>query len=226
VLLAQGEFTRALAATAKAVELTPASDPRRADLLQQLRKCEVGLNVSSLLEAALQGKVKVASAHAALDFAQLCQQPYRQLYVASARFYDDAFAADSKLANDPRVPNRYNAACAAALAGCGRGKDAAELDDAERARLRGQALDWLRADLTDWGKVLMEDDIAKTRPVVIQRLEHWLKDADLAGVRGDALAKLPEAECQPWRDLWVNLDKTLATARNQAKRELKDDKKD
>jgi tetratricopeptide (TPR) repeat protein len=226
VLLAEGEFAKAWAATAKALELMPASHPRRAALLQQLGKCAVGLKVSSLLEAALQGKVKVTSAHSALDLAQLCQQSYRKLYVASARFYNDAFAADAKLANDVRVPNRYNAACSAALAGCGRGKDAAELDDAQRARLRGQALNWLRADLTAWGKVLLEDDIAKTRPVMIQRLEYWLKDADLAGVRGDALAKLPETERQPWRDLWTDFEKTLAGARGQTARKRKDENKD
>ena len=42
---------------------------------------------------------------------------------------------------------RYNAACAAALAGSGRGHDTGKLKDDELARLRKQALDWLRADL-------------------------------------------------------------------------------
>jgi tetratricopeptide (TPR) repeat protein len=226
VLLAQGEFAKAWAATAKAVELTPAGDPLRARRLKQLGKCEVGLNVSSLLEAALQGKVKVASAQSALDLAKLCQRPYRQLHAASVRFYNEAFAADAKLANEVAVPNRIKAACSAALAGCGRGKDAAELDGAERARLRRQALNWLRADLTAWGKVMLEDDIGKTHPVVIKRLEFWIKDVDLAGVRGDALAQLPEMERQPWRDLWADVDKLLQKAREQTTRERKDEKKD
>jgi hypothetical protein len=181
--------------------------------------------VSSLLEAAVQGKVKVVSAHAALDLAQQCRQPYRELHAASARFYDKAFAGDAKPANDVRVPNRYNAACSAALAGCGRGKDAAELDDAERARLRGQALDWLRADLTAWGKLLEEDD-AKGRQLARQQLADWPQDVDLAAVRGEALVKLPESERQPWRDLWADVEKTLAKARAKTGPKGKGDKKD
>src|SRR5437763_2953473 len=47
------------------------------------------------------------------------------------------------LAADPRTSVHYNAACAAALAGCGQGKDADQSDEKERGRLRRQALDWL-----------------------------------------------------------------------------------
>jgi hypothetical protein len=46
-----------------------------------------------------------------------------------------------------RSVHRYNAACAAALAACGQGKDSAKRDAQERARLRRQALDWLREGL-------------------------------------------------------------------------------
>jgi hypothetical protein len=50
---------------------------------------------------------------------------------------------------EPNMPGaqqyRYNAACCAALAAGGQGKDADKLDDKERARLREQACDWLRA---------------------------------------------------------------------------------
>ena len=42
----------------------------------------------------------------------------------------------------------------AALAAGGFGGDATRLDAAERARLRGQALVWLRDDLGLWGKQL------------------------------------------------------------------------
>jgi hypothetical protein len=34
-------------------------------------------------------------------------------------------------------------------------------------------------------------------------MRRWLTDPDLAGVRGpEALARLPEAERQPWQKLW------------------------
>jgi hypothetical protein len=225
VLLAQGDFAKALVATADAVDRMPAGHPQRALLLDQLRTCEIYLNLNSVLESALQSKVTVASAPTAVKLAQLCQQPYRQLHAASARFYAEAFAADDKLANDLQAQNRYNAACSAALAGCGRGKDAMGLDGAERARLRGNALRWLRADLTSVGNWLLEDGTGKTRPVVVQRLEHWLKDPDFADVRGDTLAKLPEMEREPWRNLWTEVEKTLAAARKQTTKQRKDEKK-
>ena len=77
--------------------------------------------------------------------------------VAAVQFYTQAFAAHPKLADDLRYCNRYNAACSAAVAGCGQGQDAATLDEAERARLRQQALKWLREDLTAWGQLLEKE---------------------------------------------------------------------
>jgi serine/threonine protein kinase/tetratricopeptide (TPR) repeat protein len=127
---------------------------------------------------------------------------------AAARFYAEAFAAHPKLADDVRLLNRYNAACSAARAGCGQGKDAATLDDAERAQLRRQALDWLRADLAAWGQ-LLDKEPEKARARVQQQLRYWQQDADFAGVRGDALAKLPEAESREWQQLWADVEQTL-----------------
>ena len=116
------------------------------------------------------------------------------------------------LANNPQTGNRYNAACAAALAGCGQGNDADKLDTKERARLRRQALDWLRVDLKAYGQV-MDKSEGKAGPAVAQRMQHWLADADFAGVRGsEALAKLPEAERSAWQDLWSQVADTLARA--------------
>jgi serine/threonine-protein kinase len=132
----------------------------------------------------------------------------RQKPAAAARFYAEAFAAEPKLADDPRFRNRYNAACAAALAGCGQGQDAGKLDDKERARLRKQALAWLRADLEAW-RHLLEKGPDQTRAHVQQTLRHWQQDANFAGVRGDALAKLPEAERQAWQQLWADVEQTL-----------------
>src|SRR5262249_35751333 len=79
----------------------------------------------------------------------------RALPGASAGFYAQAFRALPDAA-ELRTGYRYNAACSAALAGCGKGKHAAELGDEPRARLRGQALDWLKADLAAWSALLDE----------------------------------------------------------------------
>jgi hypothetical protein len=69
----------------------------------------------------------------------------KKRHAAAARFYAAAFGDDPKLADEPRAGHRYNAACYAALAAASRGTDAPKPDAKERARLRGQALGWLRA---------------------------------------------------------------------------------
>jgi hypothetical protein len=121
--------------------------------------------------------------------------------------------------------HRYHAACAAALAGCGQGHDAAGLDANERARLRRQALDWLRADLAAWGRVL-EKDPEKVRSVSAGVLQHWLDDPHLVGLRDpDALAKLPEAERQPWQRLWNDVTDLLSRTQRETPSEKKSDVK-
>jgi hypothetical protein len=101
--------------------------------------------------------------------------------------------------------NRYNAACATALAGCGQGVDADKLSDQERAELRKRALEWLLADLAHWS-AQSKSDKPQERARAEQRLRQWQQDADLAGVRGDALAKLPEGEAAAWKKLWADVD--------------------
>jgi hypothetical protein len=131
-------------------------------------------------------------------------------YFAAAGYYAEAFAARPQLTADVDSPHRYNAACSAALAGCGRGEDAAKLEDPERARLRQQALDWLRADLAAWGQ-LLDKGLDKTG-MAVRTLRWWQQDPDFTGVRGDALAKLPEAERQQWQQLWADVEQTLRNA--------------
>jgi eukaryotic-like serine/threonine-protein kinase len=109
------------------------------------------------------------------------------------------------LAGDLKVQHRYNAACAAALAGCGQGEYAAQLSDKERARLRQQALTWLRADLAQYAPMVAKGP-AHVSAAVYERLQHWQQDIDFAGVRGAALAKLPEAERQRWQKLWAEVE--------------------
>src|SRR5262249_29678241 len=146
----------------------------------------------------LDGKTTPASAAERIELAWLCS--LKRLNRAAARFYEDAFAVEPKLADDQGAAHRYNAACAAALAGCGQGKDTDKLDDKERARLRRQALDWLRADLETIGRLPDKAaDQARSAAEVGKTLRRWQVDTDLAGVREpEALAKLPEAEGRPW----------------------------
>ena len=47
--------------------------------------------------------------------------------------------------------------------------------------------------------------------MVREVLTHGQQDTDLAGIRGDAIAKLPEAERVGWRKLWTEVAARLKT---------------
>jgi serine/threonine-protein kinase len=139
-----------------------------------------------------------------LDLAQMCYN--KKLYAASARFWAQALDADPKLSDDRRAQHAYNAACSAALAVAGQGKNETPPDAATKAKLRRQALAWLEAELAAWSRYLKTGP-PQNRAVVLRIMQHWRKDSDLAAVRGaDALAKLPEAERKDWLALWGEVD--------------------
>ncbi len=164
--------------------------------------------MAAKLPAVLAGKIQPVDAVETLDFAQICYN--KGLQGASARFWAEAFRAEPKLADDMQAHHRYNAACAAALAGCGRGKDEPPLDDASRARWRQQALEWLEADLAAWSKTL-ESGPPQSRLPIHQTLRHWKADPDLVGLRDKgALAKVPKEEQKACRALWAQVDALLA----------------
>jgi hypothetical protein len=162
------------------------------------------------LPAVLAGTAQPADDVERLAFAKMAYDTKR--YAAVARLLAEALDADPKLAADRRAQHRYDTACAAALAAAGEGKDDPKPDDAARAKLRAQALDWLKADLAAWSKVLDAGD-PKARPLVRQVLQHWKADPDLAGVRdGKALEAVSEAERADWRTLWAGVDGLLGDA--------------
>ena len=115
-------------------------------------------------------------------------------HAESARMFAEAFAEDAALAADLAQSHRYNAACSAALAAALGGADAAEW--------RGQALEWLRADLA--AREQAATGLAAT-------LEHWKQDPDFASVR-DRLDDLPKPESEAWGSLWDAVDRSLAAA--------------
>jgi hypothetical protein len=131
-------------------------------------------------------------------------------YAAAARWYAEAFTAHPYLLAGTPTDHRYNAARAAALAGCGR--DAAGLDESSRAGFRRQALGWLRAELEARHR-LLEQQPEKTRWIVAYDMHRWLEDPDFARVRGpEALARLSEPERQEWQQLWADVADMLARA--------------
>ncbi len=117
-----------------------------------------------------------------------------------------------ELEPDPKnFPARHHAACCAALAAAGQGKDADKLEAAERPRLRRQALDWLRADLAFYAR-LLEAGKPADHKLVAERMRQWQADKDFRSVRGAALDKLPDDERKAWQKLWADVADLLKKA--------------
>jgi len=206
----KGKFREALTAKRRGHELGSMDPNWRYPSAQWVAEAERLVELDDKLAAVLSGEANPGAAAEQIEFAWLCLY-YKHQNVAAVRFYADAFAAQPELAADLTKQHRYNAACAAALTGCGKGEDAGSIGDEERARLRLQALDWLRADLESWRK-LLEGDSADARATVVKTLKHWQSDSDLVGVRdAEALAKLPEAEREAWGKLWAEVAELLGS---------------
>jgi serine/threonine-protein kinase len=199
VLRRQGEFRKALVELRRGHELG-SRDPRwRYPSDRWVRQCERLIELDEKLPGFLEGTTAPAGADERIELAQVCA--IRGLYRAAVRFAEEAFAARAKLL----AAHRYSAACYAALAGCGRGKDKTPPDAQERARLRRQALTWLRADLAARAK-RVQTGKPQARAEVLRTLTRWQHDPDLAALRDtDALKRLPADEREAWRKLWADL---------------------
>jgi serine/threonine protein kinase/Flp pilus assembly protein TadD len=243
----KGQFTEALVHLRCGHELVSKNPRWRNPSAQWVRNCERLVELDGKLPAILKGQKEPTDSAECLALAQLCQMPCKQRYAAAVRFFREAFEKEPKLADDRDVQPRYHAACAAALAAAGQGKDAAHLDSKERGRLRWQARDWLRADLTQWIKH-MENGSPQVRPRVPttlpdwlqtffvqmdsplsrvpRTLADWLQDSDLASVRDEAaLANLATEEQPGWRQLWADVTSTLTRMRPEHKEQEKSAKK-
>jgi serine/threonine-protein kinase len=213
-LLQQGQLGEALAEFKRGHELgTRRPDwPYSSD--EWVGQCQSLVDLEARLPAILKGEDQPANVAECLSLGQLCALKKR--YAEAARFYADAFAAEVKLPEDPQAGQRYKAAVCAALAGCGESTDAPKLDE-QRTRLRKQALDWLRADLTGWARQL-ETAWPETPAAAQKALTNWRQDKDLAAVRSqEALARLPAEERQNWQGLWADVAEALGQAEARAR---------
>jgi tetratricopeptide (TPR) repeat protein len=207
----QGRFPEALVSLQQGHNLVARrpggpSDRTAADIREVKRLIELDRD----LPAFLAGHRQPSGADERLELASLCRHPAKRLYAAAARFYTDAFRDRPALMDDLRAEHRYNAACCAALAGCSRGEDKPQTDAEGRARLRGQALDWLRADLVAWSKKVEGGQPPDRDMTTSRTLTHWEKNPELAGVRDQReLEMLPKHEGQKWRTLWADVEALL-----------------
>jgi tetratricopeptide (TPR) repeat protein len=206
---AAGQFSEALAEFTRAIDLSSKDPDARTEYSKALADCRKLLELNTnRIPALLRGDLKSKDAAEGIELAELAY--YTKHYPLSAQLYANALKSDPKRAEDLEHGARYNAACAAALAGCGSGSDSSLPDDAAKAEFRKQARAYLRADLAAWSK-LVEADAAKNRREARQNLRHWKHDRDIAGIRDQtALAKLSDDERGACQALWADVDKLLA----------------
>ncbi len=209
----RGDLAGAEAEYRKMVELFPKS-PVNAANLARIQKL---IPLLPRLDDVAAGRVEPASPPEALGFAALCYQPLRRQYATSARLCARAFELDPKIAATASFvmygnTHRWDAACYAALAGCGQGSDA-PADPSARAELRKQALNWVRADLA-----MRAGQAASANPrdrgLAAWLLAAWLRDSDLDGVRpGPGRIDQPSDERTAWDAFWADVRVALEQAR-------------
>jgi tetratricopeptide (TPR) repeat protein/tRNA A-37 threonylcarbamoyl transferase component Bud32 len=133
------------------------------------------------------------------------------VYRAALRYFQKRMEERGWVAHRP-CRYRCDAASVAALAGCVDRPVIAGFDAKARARLRAKALDYLRAEMRAWQRLLEEGGNAG--PIAAQAMQHWLADADFKGVRdAEALGRLPAQERVAWAKLWAGVTDLLARAK-------------
>jgi Flp pilus assembly protein TadD len=208
VLRDQGQFSEAVVQLRRGCELGAARFGWGRSSADWLKEAEALADLDRRLPGVLGGEVTASPAEI-IAFAKLCARPCKQLYAASTLLFARAFAADPGLAHDLERRHRYQAAGAAALAGCGKGKDSGQPGGA-RAALRRQALTWLRDDLAAWAERVKGTNPAHRRAAGTA-LKRWRNDPDLACLREPAeLANLPPEERAACRQLWADVARLLA----------------
>jgi tetratricopeptide (TPR) repeat protein len=209
---AQGRFDESLAAYRRGHEIHRTENRLRWPTEQWIKDAERRVELDKQLPAIRKGERKPASAAEYAELGQLCV--YKRLYAASAGFYQQAFALDPKLADDLGAGHRYQAARAAAMAGCGHDAENDRLDAAARAGLRRLARDWLNADL-DLRRKQLHGGKPEDRPPVLYALNHWRSHDHLAGIRDPALlTRLSAEEQAECRKLWSEANTLWQQASN------------
>jgi tetratricopeptide (TPR) repeat protein len=207
VLANKGDFDEAITHFRAALRMEPGNPV----VLDALPRAERNRELLRRLPDVLAGKSPATPAQKC-EFAGLCGRPVVGRYAAAVRLYEEAFAADPKLADDLAVAHRYNSTCYAGRAAHGDGTDA-PTDPMAKAALRAKAFNWLRMDLNLCKRQAASQDGA-ARNMAAVFLARMLMDADLASLRpGMARMDMPARERAEWDALWADIKATSANLR-------------
>jgi len=202
-----GQFAEALTFVRRGHELGSKRAGWPYPSAEWVRTAEQRAALDEKLPSLLAGVIAPDDEAERLEFTTMCG--VKGLHHAAVRLTQEAFAANPALADDLAARHRFNGALSAAMAGTGRSKDSAPLDEPERARLRRLALDWLRADL-EVHRRRLERGTPDERAAVVARLGEWQKEPDLDCIRkAAALAALPPAERIAFGNLWAEVAELL-----------------
>jgi eukaryotic-like serine/threonine-protein kinase len=117
----EGRFAESLAEYRRGHELGSKNPNWPYPSKEWVRVAERLAALEGRLPALILSEDQPADAGESLDFAGISSRKGRP--ALAAKLFAEALAADPKLAEDRRTEFRYHAACVAALAGCGEGKD-------------------------------------------------------------------------------------------------------
>jgi tetratricopeptide (TPR) repeat protein len=210
-LMTLGEFAKALKSLKRGHELGSRKLAWRARSAGWIAQCERMISLEGKLPDVLRGDAVPTNANTYLGLAEMCR--YKKRYRDAARFWADAFRLEPTLVQEYGPHYRYKAARDAALAAAGKGHPAA--DESDRARLRQQALTWLRGELAAWRNAAEKASNASAAQFA---LSAWKDDSGLASVRdARAQALLAPKERADWRRLWADVDELLARLKRKPK---------
>jgi tetratricopeptide (TPR) repeat protein len=214
-LARQGQLEEALTSLRTALKLVPNESTAAAQISSTIGQWESQVPLNKRFRAILKGDDQPQDNSERLAFAALAYQQHR--HVVAARFFFEALTSDPTLADDRQAQHRYNAACAAALAGCDQPMDSPALEETTQARWRAQAREWLQLELAACAK-LLESAKVMERAHISKMLHHWQADPDLAGVRDpERLTKLPQGEQRSFQQLWKSVAELIEQAESVAK---------
>jgi serine/threonine protein kinase/tetratricopeptide (TPR) repeat protein len=221
VLRQRGRFPEALEALEAARRLLEGEgkkhlqfDPELGpDLESELAEVRATVDGERRLLMIIGDQVETTDSREAFLAARLASS--RRWPAVAARLFTSAFSADPSLAADRRSESLSAAACAAALAGTGRGEAPGELSADQMEDWRRQALTWLRADLEAEERLFQEragDNFVDAREDFGDSLVRWMHAPDLSGVRDEApLSSLPSVEREGWRAFWRDVESRIAS---------------